>query len=141
MDGADDGDGGRWSWMISDVDAPGTVGKESGDIEVERVRDVTKISSQTGQMKLHDIVRLEIEECDGNLEVVNTGPSRIRNRGGNLRISNVKGTLEIEDESGEIQVSDVDGEVKIRDTSGQIRVSHVGSVVIDDTSGDITVRQ
>jgi len=132
---------GSGTLMISDVHAPVTVVKESGDIEVERVRDVTKISSQTGQMKLHDIVRLEIEESDGNLEVLNTGPTRIRNRGGNLRISNVKGALEIEDESGEIQVSDVDGEVKIRDTSGQIRVSHVGSVIIDDTTGDITVRQ
>jgi len=43
--------------------------------------------------------------------------------------------------AGKIQVSDVEGNVKIRDTSGQIRVSHVGSVIIDDTTGDITVRQ
>jgi len=132
---------GSGTLTISDVHGGVTVVKDSGDIQVVRVNDVTTITSKTGQMKLRDLARLEVEESDGNLEIVNTGPARIHNRGGNLRVSNVKGTLEIDDESGEIQASNVEGDVKIRDTSGQIRVSHVGAVVIDDTDGDITVRQ
>jgi len=131
---------GSGTLTISDVHGAVTVAKDSGDIQVERVDDVTTITSKTGQMKLRDLARVQIEESDGNLEVVNTGPARIHNKGGNLRVSNVKGALEIEDESGEIQVSDVDGDVKIRDTSGQLRVSHAGVVVIDDTDGDVTVR-
>lgn len=136
--GVHDGSG---TLTISDVQGGVTVVKDSGDIQVERVHDVTSITSKTGQMKLRNLARLEVEESDGNLEIVNTGPARIHNRGGNLRVSNVKGTLEIDDASGEIQVSDVEGDVNIRDTSGQVRVSHVGRVVIDDTDGDITVRQ
>jgi hypothetical protein len=132
---------GSGTLAISDVHGTVTVVKDSGDIQVERVSDVTRITSKTGQMRLHDLGRLEIEESEGNLEVVNTGPAHIHNKGGNLSVSNVNGALELDDESGEIQVSDVQGDVKIRDTSGQIRVSHVGGVVIDDTSGDITVRQ
>jgi hypothetical protein len=131
---------GSGSLTISDVHGAVTVTKDSGDIQVERVDDVTTITSKTGQMKLRDLSRLQIEESDGNLEVVNTGPARIHNKGGNLRVSKAKGALEIEDESGEIQVSEVDGDVRIRDTSGQIRVSHTGAVLIDDTDGDITVR-
>jgi hypothetical protein len=131
---------GSGTLTISDVHGAVTVTKDSGDIQVERVDGVTTITSKTGQMKLRDLARLQIEESDGNLEVVNTGPARIHNKGGNLRVSNATGPLEIEDESGEIQVSDVDGDVKIRDTSGQIRVSHAGAVIIDDTDGDIAVR-
>jgi len=131
---------GSGSLTISDVHGAVTVTKDSGDIQVARVDDVTTITSKTGQMQLRDLARVQIEESDGNLEVVNTGPARIHNKGGNLRVSNVKGALEIEDESGEIQASDVDGDVKIRDASGQIRVSHAGAVVINDTDGDITVR-
>ena len=125
---------------ISDVHGAVTVAKDSGDIQVERVDDVTTITSKTGQMKLRDLARVQIQESDGNLEVVNTGPARIHNKGGNLRVSHVKGALEIEDESGEIQVSDVEGDVKIRDASGQIRVSRAGAILIDDTDGDIIVR-
>jgi DUF4097 and DUF4098 domain-containing protein YvlB len=131
---------GSGTLTISGVHGAVTVVKDSGDIQVERVDDVTTITSKTGQMKLRDLARVQIEESDGNLEVVNTGPTRIHNKGGNLRVSNVKGALEIEDESGEIQVSDVNGDVKIRDTSGQIRVSRAGIVLIDDTDGDVTVR-
>ncbi len=132
---------GSGTLTISDVHGAVTVVKDSGDIQVERVSDVTTITSKTGQMRLHDLTQLEIEESDGNLEVVNTGPAHVHNQGGNVRVSDVKGALEVDDESGEIQVSGVQGDVKIRDTSGQIRVSHVGGVVIDDTDGDITVRQ
>jgi len=132
---------GSGTLTISDVHGAVTVAKDSGDIQVDRVGDVTRITSKTGQMRLHDLAQLQIEESDGNLEIVNTGQAHVHNKGGNLRVSNVKGDLEIEDESGEIQVSDVEGNVKIRDTSGQIRVSHARGVVIDDTDGDITVRQ
>ena|SRR5215469_10566905 len=132
---------GSGTLTISDVHGAVTVAKDSGDIQVDRVGDVTRITSKTGPMRLHDLAQLQIEESDGNLEIVNTGQARVHNKGGNLRVSNVKGDLEIEDESGEIQVSDGEGNVKIRDTSGQIRVSHARGVVIDDTDGDITVRQ
>src|SRR5262252_8519669 len=96
---------GSGSLMISDVHGVVTVVKDSGDIQVERVSDVTRITSKTGQMRLHDLARLEVEESEGNLEVVNTGPAHIHNKGGNLSVSNVKGALEVDDESGEIQVS------------------------------------
>jgi hypothetical protein len=132
---------GSGTLTISEVHGAVTVVKESGDIQLERISDFTRIASKTGQMRLHDLAQVEIEESDGNLEIVNTGPARIHNRGGNMRISKVKGDLEVEDESGEIQVSDVEGDVKIQDTSGQIRVSHARAVVIDDTDGDITVGQ
>jgi len=132
---------GSGTLTISDVQGTVTVVKDSGDIQVERVSDITKISSKTGQMKLYDLAQLEIEESDGNLEIVHTGPARIHNQGGNLRISKVKGALEIDDDSGEIQVADVEGDIRIRDTSGQIRLSRVGAVAIDDSDGDITVRQ
>jgi hypothetical protein len=132
---------GSGTLVISDIHGAVTVVKESGDIQVERVSDLTRITSKTGQVKLHELAGLEVEKSEGNVDVVHTGSARIRNKGGNLRVSDVKGTLEIEDESGEIQIADVEGDVKIRDTSGQIRASHVGAVTIDDTDGDITVRQ
>jgi hypothetical protein len=132
---------GSGTLTISDIQGTVTVVKDSGDIQVERISDLTKVTSKTGQMKLHDIARLEIEESDGDLEIMNTGPTRVHNKGGNLRVSDVQGSLEIEDESGEIQVSDIHGDVNIRDTSGQIRVSHVSVVIISDTDADITVRQ
>lgn len=125
---------------ISDVHGAVSLTKESGDIEVERISGLTRISSKTGQMKLQDLAGLEIEQSDGNLSIMNTGPARVHNKSGNLRISAVKGPLEIEDESGEIQVANVAGDVNIHDTSGQIRVSQAGAVTVDDTDGDVTVR-
>jgi len=132
---------GSGTLAISDVHGPVTVVKDSGDIDLERVADLCRIRSKTGQMKLRDLAGLDIEGSDGNLDVTNTGSARIRNTGGNIRVSKVKGQLEIEDESGEIEVTGVEGDVQIRDTSGQIRVSQAGDIVIDDTSGDATVRQ
>jgi len=132
---------GSGTLTISDVHGAVTILKDSGDIQVERVSNLTRITSKTGQIRLHDLAELEIEESDGNLEIASTGPTRVHNKGGNMRVSNVKGEIDIDDESGEIQVSDVEGDLKIRDTSGQIRVSRARGVVIDDTDGDITVRQ
>ena len=125
---------------VSDVHGAVSLTKESGDIEVRRVSGETRISSKTGQMKLQDLAGLEIEQSDGDLSVMNTGPARIHNQSGNLRISAVKGALEITDESGEIQVANVAGDVTIHDTSGQIRVSQAGVVTVDDTDGDVTVQ-
>jgi hypothetical protein len=118
-----------------------TIVKDSGDIAVERVEGPTRIASHSGQLKLRDLAQLDIDESDGNLDVVNVGTAWIHNKGGNITISSVSGALDIDDESGEIRVTDAQHEVKIRDTSGQLRVSRAGSVTIYDTSGDITIQQ
>jgi hypothetical protein len=124
------------------VQGPVTIVKDSGDIIVERIEGRTRITSHSGQLKLNDLAQLEIEDSDGNLDVVNVGAARIHNRGGNIKISAVDGLLDIDDESGEIYIFDARHDVKIRDTSGQIRITRAaGSVTIDDTSGNVTVQQ
>jgi hypothetical protein len=123
------------------VQGPVTIVKDSGDIVVERIEGPTRITSHTGQLKIRDLAKLEIEESDGNLDVVNVGAARLHNKGGNIRISSVSGPLDVDDDSGEIQIADAKQEVKIRDTSGQIRVSRAGAITISDTSGDITIQQ
>ena len=132
---------GSGTLAVSGVEGAVTIAKDSGDIQVERVSEATQITSKSGQMKLRDLGTLDIEQSDGNLDIVNVGPARIHNKGGNIRVTDVNGALEIDDESGEIYVSDAKDDVKIHDTSGQIRVLRAGAVTVNDTDGDVTIQQ
>jgi Putative adhesin len=132
---------GSGTLSVDGVQGALTITKDSGDIVVTGIAGPTRITSKSGQMKLRELAALQIDQSDGNLDIMNVGPTTVHNGGGNVRIADVRGRLGIDDESGAIDVADAKGEVNIRDTSGQIRVLRAESVVVRDTSGDVKVDQ
>ncbi len=124
---------------VRNVAGPLNIAKESGDIRVTGVLGATTIASGSGQMRLERLGALRIEHSDGNLDISDIASAFLMNRGGNIHVNRVKQDLNIDDDGGEIEVCDVGGPVAIRDTSGQIRACRTGALLVDDTSGDITV--
>jgi hypothetical protein len=117
---------------LHDLSGALTLRKKSGDVKMSDISGVATIESETGQMDIRRMGRLDIRDASS---------AQVRSRGGNLKISDVKGNLGVDDQSGEIVINRVHGEVDIRDTSGQIRTADTGPLSIRDTSGDITVRR
>ncbi len=130
---------GSGTLAVTRVKGPVTIDKESGDVKVQDVSGGTTIASHSGQLHLQRLGELNVTASDGNVDVADAGSVRLVNKGGNIRVSGVQAGVSIDDDSGEIVVAEVRGDVSIRDTSGQIRVSRVGVLVVDDTSGDIVV--
>lgn len=98
---------------------------QSGDVSVRGTRGEVEVGSQSGDIVVEDVGRLDVNSLSGDFQ-----GARIR------------GDVEIHSVSGEARLSDVNGDIEIESVSGDITIDGAVSryVRAHTTSGDVEYR-
>lgn len=96
----------------------------SGQVQIDEVRDEAKIDSSSGKVAIGRLV----------------GQSRIKTGSGDIRIERADGPLNSETSSGKTQIGTTGGDTLLRSSSGDLQIGKArGNVRVDTSSGRVKV--
>lgn len=105
-----------------------SVHSQSADIDVRGTRGDVEANSQSGDMHVEDVGRLDLGALSGDVQVRDVnGDAGVRTISGDFRLDGVKGDIDVETVSGEIEVRDATSKfVRAHSVSGD--VTYVGTI-------------
>jgi len=137
---------------IEGIDGPVRLENVGGDLDVRAVASLTIVGQPGGDVELHGVGVVEVEEVGGDLQVVDSQSVMVNNVGGDcsigateaVRYGNVGGDLQIEGNAGTVvaggsaggdvvikaaaraQIGDAGGDCMIHSVAGDVSLGSVG---------------
>lgn len=94
----------------------------SGSVSVQRVRGDVEAHTQSADIDVRDVGRIEVETLSGDVTIQGvTGDAHVTTVSGDIDLSRVRGDVEVETVSGDLQLRDVVArQIRTHSTSGDV---------------------
>lgn len=114
----------------------------SADVTLGGVLGVARVHTRSGDVRIDDVSRLEVNSVSGNVRANSVGgDATLTTVSGDLDVRNVGGRFTANTTSGDVRVASIGDDVAVGTVSGDVRVERAmgASITMKCISGDVCV--